>query len=183
MTIFAIIGEAGTGKDYFLRKVVDTYPQLFHEIISCTTRPPREGEIHGKNYYFLKEKDFIQKINNHSMLEHTSFREWYYGTSLDSLSQDKINIGVFNPAGIYNLLQHHQDINLKVFRLKVTDKERIKRQLNREENPNIHEICRRFLTDEEDFRNLQFNYEVLMNERLDDLFYNASYLADLAKIC
>ena len=46
------------------------------------------------------------------MLEYTKFNNWYYGTGVDSVREDKINIGVFNPTGIKTLLQLE---NVKVF--------------------------------------------------------------------
>lgn len=51
--IIAIIGEAGSGKDYLVKKLIFNYPDLFHEIVSCTTRPRRENEIDGIHYHFL----------------------------------------------------------------------------------------------------------------------------------
>ena len=42
--IIAICGKAGSGKDTLMKNVVAAYPQL-HEIVSCTTRPKREGEV------------------------------------------------------------------------------------------------------------------------------------------
>jgi hypothetical protein len=47
------------------------------------------------------------------MLESTMFNNWYYGTSKDSIDEDKINIGVFNPAGITRLLQN-EEVDLMV---------------------------------------------------------------------
>ena len=50
--IIAIIGEAGSGKDTIMRRVLEAAPHL-HEIVSCTTRPPRAGEIDGVNHHFM----------------------------------------------------------------------------------------------------------------------------------
>ena len=41
-----------------------------HEIISCTTRPPREGEINGINYHFLTNQEFADKIESGEMKPH-----------------------------------------------------------------------------------------------------------------
>ena len=49
------------------------------------------------------------------------------------------------------------------------DKIRIKRQLDREENPDIEEIFRRYETDEEDFSELNFPYEVVLNNKKADI--------------
>ena len=58
--IIALAGKAGSGKDTILKKVIAAIPDRFHEIISCTTRPPREGEVDGKNYHFVND-NFLRK--------------------------------------------------------------------------------------------------------------------------
>lgn len=88
------------------------------------------------------------------MLEATCFNEWFYGTAKSALSGD-INIGVFNPEGIYSLLEsHNKDIYLIVYYVLASGKTRLLRQLNREENPDIDEILRRYKADEIDFADL-----------------------------
>lgn len=49
--IIALIGEAGTGKDSLMNAILALRPD-FHEIVNCTTRPRREGEVHGVNYFY-----------------------------------------------------------------------------------------------------------------------------------
>jgi hypothetical protein len=90
------------------------------------------------------------------MLEATEFRDWFYGTTLNSLSKDKINIGVFNPAGVEALLEDSR-LNVKVFEIVAPDKQRLMRYLNREEYPDCAEMCRRYFTDEKDFAELDFD--------------------------
>ena len=165
--ILALIGEAGSGKDYLAHRISEERPDLFQNIVSCTSRPPRDYEINEREYWFLTEKEFTDKITNGEMLEYTNFRGWFYGTALNTLSDGKINIGVFNPAGIYILKDKF--IDLKVFRLKATDKTRLIRQLNRESDPDVDEIVRRFFTDRADFENLKFDYKTLHNEIYEDI--------------
>ena len=110
--IIAIMGEAGTGKDTLMQEVLKVHP--FHEIVSCTTRPPREGEVDGINYHFLTNEEFAAKVLNDEMLEATEFNNWFYGTGLESLSKDEINIGVFNPTGIESLLAHRDKVKVIV---------------------------------------------------------------------
>ena len=123
--ILAIIGEAGTGKDTIMKKVLKKNPNL-HEIVSCTTRPPREKEKDGINYHFLTHEDFTNKILNNEMLEATVFNDWCYGTSYDSLDVNKVNIGVFNPEGV-GLLRGNSNINLKLIYIEANDKDRLLR--------------------------------------------------------
>lgn len=177
--ILALIGEAGTGKDTLMREVLKQNPSL-NEIISCTTRPPREGEVEGKNYYFLSNEDFTQKLLNNEMLEATVFNNWCYGTNLDSLDSTKVNIGVFNPAGIESLMTH-SNIYVVVYYVRASDKNRLIRQLNRETNPNIEEIIRRYQADNFDFSELPFHYNEIDNNTLEDLEYNTKVVVAASK--
>lgn len=169
LKLIALIGKAGSGKDTLMQHILAETD--IHEIISCTTRPQREGEVDGKNYYFLSEYEFFKKKNAGLMLETTCFNMWYYGTSIDGLNKDKINIGVFNPDGINSILEH-KDIDVQVYYITASDKTRMLRQLNRENNPNVKEIVRRYKTDEEDFSDLHFDYQILTNETPEDLDRN-----------
>ena len=169
--LFLLVGEAGTGKDTILQKVVSSAPELFHEIVSYTTRPPREGEVDGVNYHFISGDKFAEMIYNGDMLEASVFNDWCYGTGKSSLVEDKINIGVFNPEGVNSILEmpFAETTTICVFRICTSDKQRLIRQLNRENNPNIEEIFRRYKTDKEDFDDLDFTYIKVVNEEKDDL--------------
>lgn len=148
--IVAIAGKAGSGKDTLLQAIMKQNQGQLHEIISCTTRPPREGEQDGVNYHFITSEQFEEQLLEGEMIEATVFRGWCYGTSINHLDENKINVGVFNPSGIDILL----DIPVvKLFIVYVTadDKIRVMRQLLREEHPDVAEIVRRYSTDEEDF--------------------------------
>ena len=143
------------------------YPTL-HEIVSCTSRPKRENEIEGINYYYHTKESFENKVKNNEMLEYTYFNGWYYGTGLESVDEHKINIGVFNPRGIQKLSARREEIDLKVFLIDASDKTRLLRQLNRENNPNVKEIIRRFNTDEEDFSWLLTEFFVTVPNDVED---------------
>jgi len=160
--VVALIGKAGAGKDTIQRATCKAHPDIFNPIISCTTRPPREGEIDGEAYHFLTLNEFTRKVLNGEMLEATEFRDWFYGTSIEALAPDKINLGVFNPAGISALLES-PDIAVTVVYVNASDKERLMRYLSREDNPDCAEMCRRYFTDEEDFADLDFDYYILDN--------------------
>lgn len=165
--IIALIGKAGSGKDTMLHQIVEANPD-FHEIISCTTRPQREGEVHGVNYFYLTPEQFGDKIIHNEMLEATYFNDQFYGTSYESLRSDTINVGVFNPTGIESLLTH-KDVEVEIFYIEASAKTRLIRQLNRENNPDVEEIIRRYKADEEDFFELNFSYKIIPNEFYEDL--------------
>ena len=165
INIIAICGKAGAGKDTLLQKVTRSgrISSFVNEIVSFTTRPPREGEVNGVIYHFMTNEEFAEKILNKEMLEATIFNDWCYGTSLQSLDANKVNIGVFNPEGIETLLEDPR-INLRVYYIDVPGKERLIRQLNREESPNVDEVIRRYKADEEDFMDLDFEYVTVFND-------------------
>lgn len=165
--IIALIGKAGSGKDTIMHRVLERNPNL-HEIVSCTTRPRREGEVEGVNYFYLTPEQFGDKVLHDEMLEATCFNDWFYGTSYESLRSDVTNIGVFNPAGIESLLGR-RDVVVHVFYVTASPKNRLLRQLNREQDPDVDEIIRRYKADEIDFADLGFEYEVLYNEIYEDL--------------
>lgn len=158
--LLALFGPSGSGKDT-LAKIL-TRREDISEVITCTTRPKRDYEKNGVDYYFLTVEEFTEKVLNGTILEATSFRGWFYGTPIESLKEDKINVGVFNIQGIEYLLK---DERLDVFPIFIAceDKIRLQRCLDRELNPDCKEICRRFLTDAKDFEYIPFEYHIFYN--------------------
>ena len=150
--VIAIGGESGTGKDTVL-KHLSSLPLEFNTIISHTTRPIREGEVDGIDYYYTTEEEF----ENLDLLEMSHFNGWYYGTSMAAMSKDKVNVGVFDPTGIRNLA-NRMDIDLKIIRLRAPGDVRLLRQLTRTENPDVKEIVRRYQTDTDDFKAFDDEY-------------------------
>lgn len=160
--ILTLFGESGAGKDTIQQWMVSHLPGT-KGIVSCTTRPKRDYEIDGKDYHFLTNEEFAIKVLDGTMLEATSFNDWFYGTAINELDASLINIGIFNIQGIECLLQ---DSRLKIIPVYVLtrDKTRLIRALNREENPDCLEICRRFSTDKKDFDDISFEYIEFDNE-------------------
>ena len=72
--IVALFGPSCAGKDT-IAKHLKAEMDNTHEIISCTTRPKRDYEQDGVDYYFLTNEEFTQKVLDGSMLEATSFRD------------------------------------------------------------------------------------------------------------
>ena len=73
-----LVGKAAAGKDYLRKRFMH---RNFTYGVSCTTRSPRvkAREVHGKDYYFMTEEEFITLVDSGEMLEYQKFNGWYYG--------------------------------------------------------------------------------------------------------
>lgn len=88
--IFVVSGPSGSGKSTITKKVRDLLNIPLS--ISATSRKARVGEINGKDYYFLSEKEFVEKINNNEFFEYAKVHGNYYGT-LNSVIDEKLQNG------------------------------------------------------------------------------------------
>ena len=168
--LLALFGESSAGKDS-IQHWLERKLKNIHGMVSYTSRPPRDYEIEGREYHFISQEEFEKLIVENKMLEHTCFNNWYYGTYINELQKGKINVGVFNPQGIRNLLSHSDTIDILPVWIQAGEKERLLRSLNREQNPNCTEICRRFLTDQKDFANIEFEHEIFLNDKENGEYY------------
>lgn len=78
-TAFIVSGPSGVGKSTLLKELRQRRPDLRFSI-SCTTRNPRPGELHGEHYYFLSKEEYAQKVANGEFLEHAEVFQNGYGT-------------------------------------------------------------------------------------------------------
>lgn len=174
------MGKSGSGKDTLAHKLAEQVG--WNNVISCTTRPRREYEVDGKDYFFISNEEFAKKVLDGDLLEATYFNTWHYGTMKSTL-RDGINVGVWNPEGydcLRETVKFDPEIKLFAYYLQCDDKTRLLRQLNREEHPDVHEIVRRFGTDEEDFEWLDNDdIPTLRNENWDHMQWNQNYITNI----
>lgn len=78
--LIVVSGPAGSGKGTVNAKLLESEEFAFS--VSATTRAPRPGEIHGKNYYYITKEEFEERIEKGEMLEYTCYCGNYYGTPL-----------------------------------------------------------------------------------------------------
>ncbi|MES2659569.1 MAG: guanylate kinase [Verrucomicrobiota bacterium] len=76
--LLVVSGPSGSGKTTLCRKLADSGEA--HYSISCTTRPPRPGEEHGKDYHFLSKEEFYHKLEAGEFLEHAVVHGNLYGS-------------------------------------------------------------------------------------------------------
>ena len=77
-TLFIISGPSGVGKGSLCKAIMDMGGLSFS--VSCTTRPPRKGEVDGVDYRFLSLEEFDERLEKSLFLEHASVHGNMYGT-------------------------------------------------------------------------------------------------------
>lgn len=77
--LVVISGPSGAGKGTICKKLKEVMKDL-KVSVSATTRGPRAGEVEGESYFFLKEEEFIKRINNDEFLEYAKVYGNFYGT-------------------------------------------------------------------------------------------------------
>ncbi|MGE3851364.1 MAG: guanylate kinase [Planctomycetota bacterium] len=78
--LVVIAGPSGSGKTTIRQMLLDAHPGDFVKSVSATTRPPRPGETHGVNYFFLQREEFERWIAEERFLEHAEYNQNLYGT-------------------------------------------------------------------------------------------------------
>jgi guanylate kinase len=77
--VFVITGPSGVGKGTLIAELLRRVPGL-ELSVSATTRPPREGEVNGRDYHFLDRAAFDRRAQNGEFLEHATYSGHRYGT-------------------------------------------------------------------------------------------------------
>lgn len=174
--IFCLIGKSSCGKDTLYKRILAEGNLPLKTLISYTTRPIRNGETDGVEYYFLTEKQLQVLEQENKIIElrayHTVHGIWKYFTvndhQIDLLKQDYLVIGTLE--SFQKLQAYFGNDNLIPLYIEVDPGERLQRALNRErlqQEPKYAELCRRFLADEADF-----SLEKLTQAGITHIFHN-----------
>lgn len=148
--VLAIIGPSCSGKDTVLKELLKIYNEKINIIRHYTTRPKRENEKNGEDYFFIDKEDFISEIYKGDYISvYKASNNWAYGIKGEDFV-DGLNIGIFNTADIENFAEE-RNFQINVIYLTASSKRRIIRALEREEKPDINEIYRRYISDDESF--------------------------------
>ena len=159
--IFYIMGKSASGKDTIYKKLLERIPVL-KTIIPYTTRPIRDGEVNGVEYFFTNREELEQFRKEEKLIEErtyeTIYGPWSYFT-VDDGQFDRSGQGIYLMIGTLESYERTRDYFGKEYLypiyVEVDDRERLLRSIERErcqEVPKYKEVCRRFLADEEDFK-------------------------------
>jgi guanylate kinase len=142
-----LTGKGGSGKDHLKKYLIEAG---YKPSVSYTSRPIREGEAHGSDYYYVSEDEFKMMAERGDFEEYTCFNNWWYGTPKENFEDSEIF--VMTPKIISQLRKEIRDTSLVVYidiPLEVRKERLGKRNIN-----GTHDIVeRRLLADEQDFDN------------------------------
>ena len=157
--IFYLMGKSSSGKDTIYKELIQKFPKM-KRIVLYTTRPRREGERDGVEYFFTDEEKLQQFRNQGQLIEersyHTQYGVWSYFTAddgqIDLAKHDYLGIGTLE--SYLKLKAYFGEQAMVPLYVEVDDGLRLSRALERERKqtePKYAEMCRRFLADCEDF--------------------------------
>ena len=174
--IFCLMGKSACGKDTIYKQILSAQNLPLKTLIPYTTRPIRDGERNGVEYYFLTDEEQQVLERQGKIIElrayHTVHGLWKYFTvndhQLDLANHDYLIIGTLES---YARLQEYFGIDRLVpLYIDLEPGERLQRALDRERiqtEPKYAELCRRFLADEADFSS-----EKLAQAKISEIFIN-----------
>ena len=78
--LIVVSGFSGAGKGTLMKELLRRHPDTYALSISATTRSPREGEVDGREYFFISTEEFEKMIAKDGLIEYARYVENYYGT-------------------------------------------------------------------------------------------------------
>lgn len=158
--IFVVMGKSAAGKDTIYKGLEQNKNLDLKTVVIYTTRPIREGEQDGREYFFVDEKYFENVHEKNSVIEHRKYNTvygiWHYFTVDDGqINLEENNYLIIGTLESYEQIKKYFGEKTVVpIYIEIEDGIRLSRALNREQKektPKYAEMCRRFLADEKDF--------------------------------
>lgn len=78
--LLVVSGFSGAGKGTIMKRLLEKHADDYALSVSATTRKPRPGEVHGREYFFVTKDEFEQMISDNQLIEYAQYVENYYGT-------------------------------------------------------------------------------------------------------
>lgn len=118
--VIIITAPSGAGKTSIVRYLLQKYPQLLAFSVSAATRKARANEVNGRDYYFISEEAFRQKIQQNQFVEWEMVYEGkYYGTLLQELERiwqlGKTPVLDIDVKGALRIQERYPDSSLSLF--------------------------------------------------------------------
>ncbi len=174
--LFILSSPAGGGKTTLANLLLKEVPNLVR-ITTCTTRPPRPGEIDGKDYFFLSKEEFEKKIEEGMFLEYAVIHGNYYGTPKDEVLKE-INKGndvllVIDVQGMRQIKKNFSDV-VTIFLIPPSFEELIRRMKKRGDSE--EEIKKRIETAKKELPAwVEYDY-IVINDIIDKAKENLKHI-------
>lgn len=81
--LIVISGFSGSGKGTIMKRLIEEREEQYALSVSATTRQPRPGEVHGREYFFVSDEEFQSMIEKDELIEHAGYVGHFYGTPKD----------------------------------------------------------------------------------------------------
>ena len=85
--LIVVSGFSGSGKGTIMSRLMEEHPDIYALSISATTRAPRPGEAHGREYFFVSTEEFESMIARQELIEYARYVNNYYGTPREYVSR------------------------------------------------------------------------------------------------
>lgn len=158
--IYYLLGKSATGKDTLYKEILKRRPEL-RTVTMYTTRPIREGETDGVEYFFTDREELERQLASGKVIESRTYQTiagpWTYYTVDDGqfdVADDESCLMIGTLESYEKMCAYFEAGKMVPVYIEVPDGIRLLRAVKREENqkkPNYREVCRRYLADEKDF--------------------------------
>ena len=158
--IYYLLGKSATGKDTLYKEILKRRPKL-RTVTMYTTRPIREGETDGVEYFFTDREELERRLASGKVIESRTYQTiagpWTYYTVDDgqfNVADDEYCLMIGTLESYEKMCTYFEAGKMVPVYIEVPDGIRLLRAVKREENqkkPNYREVCRRYLADEKDF--------------------------------
>ena len=158
--IYYLLGKSATGKDTLYKEILKRRPKL-RTVTMYTTRPIREGETDGVEYFFTGREELERQLASGKVIESRTYQTiagpWTYYTVDDgqfNVADDESCLMIGTLESYEKMWTYFEAGKMVPVYIEVPDGIRLLRAVKREENqkkPNYREVCRRYLADEKDF--------------------------------
>ena len=158
--IYYLLGKSATGKDTLYKEILKRRPKL-RTVTMYTTRPIREGETDGVEYFFTDREELERQLASGKVIESRTYQTiagpWTYYTVDDgqfNVADDESCLMIGTLESYEKMCTYFESGKMVPVYIEVPDGIRLLRAVKREENqkkPNYREVCRRYLADEKDF--------------------------------
>ena len=158
--IYYLLGKSATGKDTLYKEILKRRPKL-RTVTMYTTRPIREGETDGVEYFFTGREELERQLASGKVIESRTYQTiagpWTYYTVDDgqfNVADDESCLMIGTLESYEKMCTYFEAGKMGPVYIEVPDGIRLLRAVKREENqkkPNYREVCRRYLADEKDF--------------------------------